>query len=138
MHLTWHVFYCAVTHSHLVSLTPARSPLSLPIPAHTPTFPLSLTASDLLPAPVLPSQETGSENPGVGRDVDMCLRYGKLCSGIRSYLTRVTAGHMAESVNTGLTLCASPSGKLAVMRAGSLSLGFLISEMGIVMAAVAS
>ena len=45
---------------------------------------------------------------------------------------------MAESVKAGLTLCASPSGKLAVMRAGSLSLGFLIGDMGIVIAAVAS
>ena len=45
---------------------------------------------------------------------------------------------MAESINAGLTLYASPSGKLPVMWAGSLSLGFLISEMGIVMATVAS
>lgn len=86
-------FYGTVTHSHLVPFTPAWSPLSLPIPALTPTFPLSLTASDLFPAPVLPSQETGLENPGVCRDVDVCLHYGKLCGGVRSYLTHVMAGH---------------------------------------------
>ena len=86
-------YYCAVTDSHLISFTPAWSPLSLPIPTHTPTFPLSLIASDLLPAPVLPSQETNSANPGVGRDVDVVLHYGKLCGGIRSYLINVMAGH---------------------------------------------